>query len=69
MAENRMADVAKMFGKKLNEPFKVEWEGKKVRVMFDEDYLCIMNFGYGWHGVADKILRELITGEAVIIDE
>lgn len=69
MAENRMADVAKIFGKKLNEPFVVEWKGKKVRAMFDVDYLCIMNFGYGWHTVGDEILRKLITGKAVIVDE
>ena len=69
MAENRMADVAKMFRKKLNEPFIVKWEGVKVRAMFNEDYLCIMNFGYGWHGVRDEILRKLITGKAVIVDE
>lgn len=66
---NRMADVAKLFNKKLNEPFNVEWEGTKVRVMFDEDYLCIMNFGYGWHTVGDEILRKLIAGKVVIVDE
>ena len=66
---NKMVQVAMLFGKKLGEPFIVEWDGKKVRAMFDVDYLCIMNFGYGWHGVADKILRELLTGEAEIVEE
>lgn len=69
MAENKMGQVAQMFGKKLGEEFNVEWKGKKVMVMFDVDYLCIMNFGYGWHTVQDEILRKLITGKAVIIDE
>ena len=66
---NKMVQVAMLFGKKLGEPFIVEWDGKKVRAMFDVDYLCIMNFCYGWHGVADKILRELLTGEAEIVEE
>lgn len=67
--QNKMEQVALLFGKKLGEPFIVEWEGKKIRVMFDEDYLSVMNFGYGWHTVGDEILRKLITGKAVIVDE
>ena len=66
---NKMTDVAALFGKKLGEPFIVVWNDKKVRVMFDKQYLCILNFGYGWHTVQDEILRKLITGQVVIIDD
>ena len=71
MAENKMAEVAKLFGKKLDEEFKVKILQKR------EEYWC--RFAYaglevaGWDKVYTKndvwLLHELITGTAVIVDE
>ena len=36
MAQNRMADVAKMFGKELDERFTIKWRGSKYDVSLGE---------------------------------
>ena len=63
MAENKMAQVAAMFGKKLNEPFTIKGE----RYIFGEK-----GFGYGnKNGVAchdPSMLERLLAGK-VKIDE
>lgn len=63
MAENKMAQVAAMFGKKLNEPFTIKGES----YVFSEK-----GFGYGnEHGVAchvPRMLERLLAGQ-VKIDE
>lgn len=73
MAENKMAEVAQLFGKKLGEGFLVKAvTGKVVKCMFGDDYLYyayidgeyLSNFF-----VSDTLLRQLIVGKAVIIDE
>lgn len=63
MAENKMKQVAELFGKKLNEPFKINGE----RYVFSEK-----GFGYGnEHGVAchDPSGLERLLAGAVKIDE
>lgn len=61
--ENKMEQVAALFGKKLNEPFTIKGE----RYVFGEK-----GFGYGnEHGVAchvPGVLEKLLTGQ-VKIDE
>lgn len=63
MAENKMEQVAAMFGKKLNEPFTIKGE----RYVFGEK-----GFGYGnKNGVAchdPSVLERLLVGR-VKIDE
>lgn len=63
MTKNRMAEVAAMFGKKLNEPFTIKGE----RYVFGEK-----GFGYGnKNGVACHVpdmLERLLAGQ-VKIDE
>ena len=70
MAENKMAEVAKMFGKKLGERFTVERDhdrfdcefapcGFMVRGVYENPYLDFDAF----------ILQDLLVGRAVIVDE
>ena len=68
MAGNRMADVAKMFGKKLNEEFTIRLIFRSERIAyFTEKGLHV--FGTTNFVISDTALKELLTGEAVIIDE
>ena len=67
---NRMADVAKMFGKGLNEPFvAVIWDYVRKCKFSDEglevEYVDDSN---DWVK-SDSWLRCLLTGEAVIVDD
>ena len=66
---NRMADVAKMFGKDINERFTVKWGGRRYDMIFS---LYGITIYYDFIDFEDAIeamlLRALITGEAVIID-
>lgn len=65
MAENKMAQVAALFGKKLNEKFKLRMSG------YAEDYdahftakgLVVTYFNY------PDALFELLIGKAVIVDD
>ena len=66
---NRMAEVAKMFGKKMGEEFTVRYEDKVKTWKFDERGLL-------YHNVKENEWRKnygyldfLIRGKAMIIDE
>lgn len=69
MAENKMAEVAKLFGKKLNERFTV----KRDYMMFDCRFT---KHGLDTFGVYENpymsfdgfILEELLTGKVVIVN-
>lgn len=70
MAENKMAEIAALFGKQLGERFTV----KRDNMMFD----CrIMKHGLDTFGVYENpymdfdcfIFMELITGRVVIVDD
>ncbi|WP_028130256.1 hypothetical protein [Selenomonas sp. AE3005] len=70
MAENKMAEVAKMFGKKLGERFTVKIDNQRYSCSFEE-------YGFNSYGAYENpylsfdafILQELLTGTAVIVDD
>ena len=73
MAESKMAEVAKLFGKELGEEFYVKWEYHGT-----EFYYCrFQKDGFYTHYEEDvddvyedsDLLSLLLTGEAAIIDE
>jgi hypothetical protein len=71
MNENRMAEVAKLFGKGLDEEFKVKStirNSYSATVVFTSSGLFISDAG---PIVVSRmtILDDLLTGEAVIIDD
>jgi hypothetical protein len=62
MVENKMAQVAELFGKKLGEPFYVD----DNRCVFSEK-----GFGYGKNDVAchdTELLEKILTGRAKIAE-
>ena len=69
MAENRMADVAKMFGKELGEPFIIDLEGETFEGKFTEAGFKACFLGDEFCNDDEEMLHCLILGEAVIIDE
>lgn len=70
MAESKMSEVAKLFGKKLGERFKV----KRDNEVFD---CAITRYGIYCFSVYENpyidlnafVLCDLLTGEAVVISE
>ena len=64
---NRMADVARLFGKKLDEEFIAVVGYEKVKCKFTNDGL--KNECFDSWGVSNTFLGCLLTGEAVIVDE
>ena len=66
---NKMEQIAAMFGKKLGEKFTVKYQTPKhkyvtqYRLSFEEKGLIV----YGQN--KDTILRQLLTGQAVIVNE
>ena len=64
MAENKMAEVAAVFGKKLNEPFKVKYLGDIHTAEFTGGGLKQSDYFIGF-----DMLHVLATGKAVIVDE
>jgi hypothetical protein len=71
MAENKMAEVAKLFGKKLGEEFtvkdkyKTEWHCKFTK----RGLLYLDKTFFDWQESGDYLLQFLLTGKAVIIDD
>ena len=72
MSENKMAEVAKMFGKELGEEFRVKdsLTGKIYVGSFDSYGMkaYVNGFPHSWKPRRDMVMR-LIVGEAVIINE
>lgn len=68
MAENKMAQVAKLFGKKMNEEFTIQLANNMRRVAyFSEKGLHINGT---WHFVvSDTALKELLTGMGEIVGD
>jgi hypothetical protein len=70
MAKNKMVEVAALFGKKLGERFTVERDHDRFDCRF-------MKRGFETFGVYENpymdfdcfILEDLLTGEAVIVNE
>jgi len=69
MAENKMAEVARLFGKKLGEEFTVKYEDKVKTWKFDERGLLYHNAKENEWRKNYGYLDFLIRGKAVIIDE
>jgi hypothetical protein len=69
VAENKMAEVAKLFGKGLNEPFTVYVPFHKCRneAVFDAHGFRIKSYGDEWH-YDSGYLMWLLTGEAKIVE-
>lgn len=69
MAENKMAEVAKLFGKGLNEPFVVyePFHRYKGEAVFDANGFRIMERGE-WRYDAGFLIW-LLTGSAKIVRE
>lgn len=69
MAENKMAQVAAMFGKKLGERFTIIKGNKKLDARF-------MRYGFDLMGAYENpymdldffVLADLLTGEAEILE-
>lgn len=71
MAENKMEQVAALFGKKLGEEFKLLSKYKdKVDCKFTKRGLMYLdkNF-FDWQVSGDILLTDLLTGKAVIIND
>lgn len=75
MAENKMGQVAEMFGKEFGEYFKIKNGGKDDK---DDSVYSFESCGVVWweHGkqtntliIVDWLLEDLLTGRAVIVDD
>lgn len=64
MAENKMAEVAKMFGKKLGEEFDIKWGECEYTIRFTKDGMEVTDDYGEWYEA--QLYRVLLTGEAVI---
>ena len=70
MAENKMAEVAKIFGKKLNERFTISRYGYKYEArFFNEGFETYGRFENPYVDVDPFVLMDLLTGEAEIIEK
>lgn len=69
MAMNKMEEVAKLFGKKLNEPFKVRYLGEIITMEFTEDGLISSDLIYKGAIIEFNKWHVLMTGYAVIVDD
>jgi hypothetical protein len=73
MAENKMEQVAAMFGKKLDEEFKIKYgDGlafeaavKFTKKNFRVKHLPLQDY-WSWD---NELLADLLTGKAVIVDD
>lgn len=68
MAENRMTEVAALFGKTLGEEFVVVKEGFMYKVKFTEKDFRVMAPGMKHFSWNDTLLKDLITGQAEIVE-
>ena len=67
MAENRMADVAALFGKVIGERFRVNFLSENREGVFTESGLQTKDLDV-WH-INNAWLNYLLTGEAVIVED
>lgn len=69
MGKNRMAEVARMFGKELGEPFKVKYLGEVITMEFTLDGLKSSELTYHGESIDFDGWHVLITGMAEIVGE
>lgn len=67
MAENKMAEVAKLFGKKLGEEFVINDFDMKFKAKFEKDGMYHM-VGKRWIPSCVKFER-LLLGRTTIVDD
>ena len=68
MAENKMEQVAAIFGKKLNEEFVVRLGNRRERMAyFAGKGLYVL--GTTRFVISDTALKELLTGQAEIVED
>ena len=64
---NHMEEVAKMFGKELDERFTIYRDNEKIDAMFMLNGLCLMGaYENPYIDVDAFVLRDLLTGRAEI---
>jgi hypothetical protein len=68
MAENKMEQVAKLFGKELGEEFKLRYFNHRIRSRFTKDGLEEHYLTSKWL-LNGELLQMLLTGEAVIVND
>ncbi len=71
MAENKMAEVSRLFGKELGEEFTLLSKYKdKIDCKFTKRGLMYLdkNF-FDWQVSGDILFTDLLTGKAVIVDD
>ena len=66
MAENKMEQVAEMFGKKLGEEFIIDDFDMKFKAKFEKDGMYHM-VGKRW--IPSCMFERLLLGRTVIVDE
>lgn len=69
MAENKMAEVAKLFGKELGKRFTVNFYNRLYDVSFDKHGLRVFSDEIFEDELSRLLLEGLIIGNAVIINE
>ena len=69
MAENKMAEVAKLFGKELGKRFTVNFYNRLFDVAFDKHGLRVFSDEIFEDELSRLLLEGLIIGNAVIVDE
>ena len=69
MAENKMAQVAKMFNKQLNEAFIVRYDGILLDCRFTETGFEECVFGDEFYDDDADMMQCLILGEAEIVED
>jgi len=68
-AENKMEQVAALFGKKLGESFCVSCCNARFLLKFTSDGLWVFDDSWGhWNG-EDGMLEALLRGEAVFVND
>jgi hypothetical protein len=69
MAENKMAQVAQMFGKKLGQRFTINKYGNKFDAIFLDTGLRIYGIDNPYVEIESFVLMDLLTGEAEIVED
>ena len=68
--QNKMAQVAQMFGKKLGERFTIYRDNKKIDAMFMPSGFWLMGaYENPYVDVDAFVLMDLLTGRAVIVED
>ncbi len=72
MTENKMSEVAAMFGKKLDEEFKIKYGDSlafEAAVKFTKKNFRVKHLLQDYWSWDNELLADLLTGRAVIVDD